>query len=136
MQTSGKWLGYLFSLLVLTASSACSDRAQTAGSGEPDLGMLGTQVAELSGGETHERCDTLPADLVWTGGTDIQNGGRTNRDRNVGYLRIARSTGTYRPAAISGSVTFRSANILGTQYSHAILANYTSFEVIHLQRPN
>jgi hypothetical protein len=54
----------------------------------------------------------------------------------VGYLRIARSTGIYRPAAISGSITFRSADILGNQYSYATLASYTSFEIIHLQRPN
>jgi hypothetical protein len=75
-------------------------------------------------------------DLVWTGGPEIQQGGRTARDRNEGFLHIAHSTGTYRPATISGSITFRSDNILDTQHFQATLANHRSSETIHLQHRN
>lgn len=70
---------------------------------------------------------TVNVDLKWVGTGDIARGRNSYHYQSPSYSSISRSTGSYRDAAISGSVTLDGTNLIaGSSNSSASLASSTS----------
>ncbi|MGB3206412.1 MAG: hypothetical protein WBB28_15600 [Crinalium sp.] len=79
-----------------------------------------------------ETTKNVPVSINWTGTGEISRGNSHSRYQGAGYSSNYRSTGSYRQANVSGSVTVDGSNILAglTGYGNLNSSTSASLEII------